>query len=219
MVVGTKKDITKDIKILESPNKNKRIIFFPMMHMGRKGYYESCKFHIDSLRKEGYVFFCEGIKNFTSVDSLVSDTVYRKARKLLGFYLGGRYKNKQNKSTPSHMRNNNYVEQDYYKMGIKETDLWVDYDYYHLVKDYEKAKGEIILTDCDFQTPFLEKYNCNRDDYNSHFAINTLRDAKLEKVILESKHKKIVVIYGKMHWYFVWPSLRDKGYKIIKGKI
>ncbi len=220
LMATVKSDITKELKTLESPDKKKTLVFFPMVHMGKKGYYESCKKHIDSLRKEGYTFFCEGMQDFSGIDSLERDTTYRKVRKLLGFYLGGKgYKNKDNKSLSAHLRNNSYIEQDYAKMGLKATDKFVDYDYYNWVKDYEKAKGKIILTDCDFETPLTEKYKCNRDDVSYHFATSTLRDQRLVKTILESKNAKIAVIYGRQHWFFVWADLRDKGWKIIKGKI
>ncbi|MBS9774965.1 MAG: hypothetical protein KGV59_07425, partial [Tenacibaculum sp.] len=167
-----------------------------------------------------YVFFCEGLKNFKEIDTLTQDTIHRKVRKLMGFYFGGKgYKNKENKSMPAYLRSNNYEEQDYSKMGLKRTDEWVDYEYYDWIKDYEKEKGEIVLTDCDFATPLFDKYECDRSEIKEFFAINTLRERKLEKAILESKAPKIVVIYGKQHWYFVWATLRDKGWKIVRGKI
>ena len=56
IVIG-KPNIKEEIKILENTKNNKTIVFFPMVHIGKKEYYETSKLIIDSLRSEGFIFY------------------------------------------------------------------------------------------------------------------------------------------------------------------
>jgi hypothetical protein len=48
---------------------------------------------------------------------------------------------------------------------------------------------------------------------------NIYRDPYIASEVLKMDNKKIVLIYGKMHWYGIYPTLKQNGFEITKGKI
>ncbi len=219
--VLTKDSINKQVKILENKKNNRTIAFFPMVHLGEKHYYESAKVIIDSLRKENFVIFYEGIGIESPLDSSYNDTLNRKLRKLLGFHLSDSYKDSTNESLPNVLVNNQYIMQDYKMMGVNlKEDFRIDLRKDEIIKRYEKDKKSIKLLPCDFTTPLKAKYKCKDPiDYSCFYAVHTLRNNHIIKETLESEKKKIILIYGKAHWKFIYPDLRDAGFEITRGKM
>lgn len=217
----TKDSVKDEIKTLSHTNDNRIVVFVPMVHLGKPDYYKSAKTLIDSLRKEDFVVFYEGIAIQKEIDSTSLDTINRKLRKFLGFHLSRNYKDSTNLSLPKAYRNNDYVMQDYKVMGVKmNEDFRVDLPKDEIIKGYEDEVKPIILTDCDLETPLKAKYKCkDTTEYSSHFILQTLRNKHIIKETLALDKKKIIMVYGKAHWKFIWPGLRDAGFEITQGKM
>lgn len=212
----------KNYHVIETHNDtlNKRVILFGMMHIGKPVYYESVRRKIDSLHSEGYVFFCESVGFPSGTDSLTIDTMSRKLRKLLGFHLTD-YLNTENKSKKPY-NTKKYISQIAETMGIDkyfDDCIHADLTTPELIRQYESDKGEIVLTEYDWQTPLLEKYkqrkSGDKTEYDMYYAIRTLRDKHLFEMIAESEHEKIAVLYGWAHIWKVSAQLRDSlGYVV-----
>lgn len=212
-----KTNVTKSIKILEKKETNQTIVFFPMIHIGKKEYYENCKLIIDSLRSEGYIFFYENFIVDSKIDSTQKAIYNKKVRSILGY---NPLSVKQNKSLPASYKKNNLVLQDYNLMGLKKNDVNLDLYKNQIIDSLEKKYGPIKLNKCDFETNDLEKYSCKTDNKKYLFELtNKFRDPYIANEIIKLKEKKVVMIYGKMHWHFIYPRLKKNGFEITKGKI
>lgn len=217
MSVISKKSIQKDIKVLKNKNSNSTIVFLPMIHIGKKDYYTSIEKVIDSLRKEEYSIYYESIAMSKDIDTLIQKKYYKKFRKFIGFHIT---LDKDNKSLPSYTNKKNYIYQDYSLMGLKRYDKVLDVPINELIDIYEKKYGLIKLTECDIETPLNKQYKCKTEYKNKSFTItNVLRDSYITDSVLNLKTKKNVLIYGKQHWYFIYPELIKNGYELVKGKI
>lgn len=215
--LSTKKTIDKDVKVLFNKETNQSIVFLPMVHVGPESYYKSCKVIIDSLRKESYKFYYENVVLPDSLATEVKDIYQRKFRKLLGFNAAF---SEDNKSLPKELRNGKYVLQNYKSMGLIKYDIKLDLSENQIVDLFESEFGEIALTDCDLITDLESEYKCDNDyDKYKFNATNVYRDEFLVKEILKLEEEKIVLIYGKMHWFFIYPDLIKNGYELIQGKI
>ncbi len=212
-----KKDIRKDMKVLYNDTNKRKIVVFPMVHVAKEVYYEGVKTVIDSLRKEGYVFFYEGLDMKQGLDSVEMITYRKKLRKFLGFNLGF---HENNASLPSFYYSGKYQIQDYRKMGITKKDLRVDLSLKAVVDSFESRYFDIKLNECDLNTGLNAKYKC-KSEYKKYRGVitQTFRNQYICRKILDSKHKKLAVIYGKAHWWYIYPSLRDNGYQLIQGSL
>ena len=217
----SKTSIDSQVKTLRNQEDDRTLVFLPMVHLGKPGYYKSAKTIIDSLRKEDFIVFYEGIGIQRQIDSASLDTVNRKLRKLLGFHLSKSYKDSTNLSYPKAITDNNYIMQDYILMGIdmaenKRVDLPKD----EIIRRYEEEVKPIILTSCDLETPLKAKYKCkDQINHNTFYAIQIVRNKHIINEVLESEEKKIIMVYGKAHWKFLWPGLRDAGFEITEGRM
>lgn len=199
---------TVDLEVYHHIEKDKTIVFVPMLHIGKSVFYEDVKKNLDSLRSEGFVIFYENVKfdrEKYSPEEL--DTLNRKIRKLLGFYFTN-YKDSTNLSLPKSFFNDKYVLQTKARTGIVEKDRKVDLPLDSLVQLYEKKFGEIILAPCDFATPLKAEYNCKT--LNSEYVRHTARDEFILKKIREAPYKKIVLVYGKSHIRFFQTILSEQ---------
>ncbi len=214
----TKKDITDDVKILYNKQKDRTLIVLPIIHLSKKGYYESVKNIIDSLRSEGYTFFYEGMDMQQGLDSIQAINYKRKLRKFLKVNLDF---HKENLSLPSFYHSKYYIKQDYHKIGIiKEQDINIDLSLKAVIDSFETKYFEITLNDCDLNTDLNAKYQC-KNNYARYrnSIIHEFRNPFLCQTILESKHQKLVIVYGKSHWMYIYPLLRDNGYELVQGKL
>lgn len=210
-------NIKKNLKVLKNKETSQTIVFFPMIHIGKPEYYENCKKIIDSLRSNGYSFFYENLKMDPSVDSISKSVYNKKIRSIVGF---NPFLTKGNESLPDIYKKKNLVMQDYRSMGLKRNDTNLDLFKNQIIDYVEKKYGPIILTECDFTTGELEKYNCKNNNKALTFSLtNEFRDPYIANEVIKLKDKKIVLIYGKMHWYFIYPTLKQNGFEIAKGKI
>jgi len=211
-----KADIYKDLKVLEN-HKGQTIVFFPMVHVGKESYYKDCKTIIDSLRNDGFKIFYENIAFKDELDSLTELEYNKKVRAILGFNSS---MNSDNESLPKIYSKKNYILQDYALMGISQNDTNLDLDKKAIIDSIEKKYGKIQLTECDINTSLDDEYDCNSDYDKYAFEFkNKFRDSYISNEVLKLKEDKIVLIYGKMHWYFVYPDLIKNGFKLTQGKV
>jgi hypothetical protein len=216
----TDKSIDSKIRVLENKETGKTLCFLPMIHIGKPEYYESVRKVIDSLRQEGYIVYYESVGYDEEPDSLTRDTIDRKVRKLIGFYFGSSYKDSSNNSLPKAITNSNYEMQDYKKIGVLETDKKVDLSIDSLIRRYEQDIKPIKLLPCDFETDLLEKYKCkDKEKYSDHSFYHTFRNDHITSEVLKSEDKKIMMVYGKSHWFSFWPRFNKNGYELVYGKI
>jgi len=213
------KSVDKHVKILENKNKESTIVFLPVIHVGKKGYFESFKPIVDSLRKEGYQVFVESIAYKEELNPKIKEQYDKKFRKFTGF---STTLSRENNSLPKEYRLKNYFLQDYKLMGISKQkgDSVVDLSKKQSIDLYEKEFGETKLTKCDSITPLFEKYECESEYKKHRYKItNTYRDVYIRNYLLNTSHRKIVLIYGRSHWISVYPSFTNKhGYSLVKGK-
>lgn len=213
--ITTPKSIQKKIKVLHKKDTDQTIVFFPMSHVGKISYYESCKPIIDSLRNKGYVIFYESVAIKDSLDSDNVTEYKKKFRKILGFHLS---ENKELLPDEYHIKN--YTIQDYGLMGLNSNDKILDLGINRIIDAFEKSKGEIVLNECDLETPLNEKYDCkNKLNQYKFYITNKYRDDYIFSELKKMTDNKIVLVYGESHWYFIYADLVKHGYKLVRGKI
>lgn len=201
------------------PATGRDVIVIPLMHTGTEDYYKKVKDYLTTLRNDGYVVYYEGIgtADFQLLaDSLRSryDTIQRKFRKVTGMHLTG-YDETDNKSLPFKTRGGQVAETPELK-GITDKDIHADLSIAELIKRYEAAKGEIVLTDYDFQTDLLGKYKlprAERKKYSSFFMLQTLRNEYVEELLQKYRHPKVVIAYGAGHYWFLIAILQNMGFE------
>lgn len=85
---------------------------------------------------------------------------------------------------------------------VTEKDIWVDYSLLDLIQLYEKKCGPVLLSDYDFETE-LDDPKYNRKKASGKTSMSTFasdfRDELIMRRVLESKHNKIVLVYGNGH--------------------
>ena len=217
--IATDKSAVKKATYLYNDSLNKTVIFVPMQHIGKPNYYEEVRLFLDSLRKNDFVVFYENIGISYSWDSLPTDTLIRKMRKIVGMNLVGGYKNPDNKSLKKHWVNSKYISQAN-NIGLKDTDFWVDLDAHELIEKYEERMGKIVLTECDCNTPLFEKYKCKDTAKIDKWVFTHLfRNKYIFEKVIESEYNKIVLVYGKGHKSWICHDLKWIGsYKKVKVK-
>lgn len=196
---------------------DKEIIFIPMIHVAKPGYYEKVKDFLSQKRNEGYVVYYEGLVTGAATPE-ERDTLTLKMRKIIGYHLCGAYTNKENKSTPQYLKK--YVGQNMTNTGIDTLrDVRADMTVKELIAKIESEKGgKIELESCDFETPLNAPYKCsNYKQYYYRFT-RKYRDDYLSNLLLNTSDKKIVVIYGGDHKWGVYPSLMDRDFHLTEGK-
>ncbi|WP_459743614.1 hypothetical protein [Polaribacter sp. OB-PA-B3] len=198
---------------------NDTIIYLPMVHVAKPSYFTQVKSVIDSLKKENYTVFYESITlqdNYLTndLDSATQKELFyklRKFRKMLGRFQINDLTDDNNKSLPNYYKNSSFISQTNSLIGLDSLDINADVSMTELINAQENIYGEIILSDCDMKTKFNEKYKCKK--VNSFYSINSFRDSVAIKKVLSAKKSKSLLIYGKGHWYGIWPYLRKEGFK------
>ena len=217
-IITANKSIANNTKVLYNDKTDQKIVFFPMVHVGQKDYYESAKKIIDTLRQNDYSFYYENIAIHpdAKLDSNEIEIYHKKTRKILGYHPS---LDSTNQSLPKILRKNNLMVQDYRFMGLKKGDHLLDLPKNQIIDSIEANYNEIKLTKCDLETPLNEDYNCESLRKYKWALTHEFRDQYIGERILEIKKNKIALIYGRMHWFFIYADLRDAGFEIIKGKI
>lgn len=174
----------------------KDILFIPMHHLGKSVFYDNVKNIVVKQKSNGYRVYYELVSTDFTTDSLLKDTIRRKARKLKGF--SGTYKDNANENLFK-----KYIQQpSYNELGIDSSDMRADVNYLQLIQYWEKVNGEILLDSIDIHTPFNEKFNkgtfYTKKEYNTVFI--QFRNKYLLDLIKNSSDTKILILYGYGHY-------------------
>lgn len=195
--------------LLTLPYEGKEVLFMGMMHIAKPEFYEAVSSAMDSLQKEGFVVYYEGqrLKHSEKPKIPEGDSIYYlKFRKTLG--LDPLLKYSEVKYLDKQVEKHQLVDQPAYtEMSILEQNAYsADVSVPEMIQAYEKGKGEIVLTDCDWETPLGEKnYKCKKaSNEQRNYFLNQIvfdyRNQHIVKTIKELGHDKIVIIYGKKHY-------------------
>lgn len=186
-------------------NGTKTVAYIPMKHIGPMEFYANVKRRVDSLQKEGYIVFMESVRVTDSLTTEQKDTLKRKVRRLMGVTLGkGGYLDTINRKLMGRKFSNKkgLVNQPKYtKLGVDTTTgRIVDVPMNVMIREYEKKYGKIMLDECDFSTPFGDKYACGHESRSqANNLILDYRNRHLADAIIAEKHNKIAVLYGAAH--------------------
>lgn len=210
-VMGTGMDTRLKLK---HPETGREIVMIGMIHLERPEFFEEIRLYLDSIKREdGYVVFYEKVGR-EGIDSMRLDTLLRKFRRVVGIDLRVRDENL--------MSQKKFVMQSLSRLGLTTNrDIRVDMTWDEMITEYEKRYEEIVLTDYDWQTPLTEKYKrrkSGKQEYSSYPMLHTIRNEYIFEKMEQSPHQKIALIYGKWHWWFIYPKLEDAGYRIVEGK-
>ncbi|UZJ63911.1 hypothetical protein OKW96_16055 [Sphingobacterium sp. KU25419] len=186
---------------------DKELVFLDMMHLGKKEYYNDVTSKIDSLQKVGYFVFHEGLYLRRS-DRVINenDTNYLKFRRITN--LDPLVEYSKTKPFSDYISKYNLIDQpDYVNMGITaENSKPVDLSIARLISEFEKQKGPVALTQCDYDTKLGSgSYSCGKVDNEARnllmedIAINK-RNENIVDQIKQSDKRKILIVYGKKHY-------------------
>ncbi len=218
MILNSRGSHARELKTFEKDDR--QVVFIGMTHLGKPEFFQEVKEQVDSLRKDGYVFFKEGVGYELNTSDEARDTLRRKFRQLIGFSIGD-YSDKRNKSLPKYFTNGDFIMQSDSLIGLRETDSLVDMTYNELINLHEDKFGEIRLTECDFETDFFESYDCKDGNAleKSFYVVDIARTEYLLKSILESNEKKIAIVYGAGHLKWLYPDMLKAGYTYKSKKL
>ena len=198
---------------------SKEVVFVPMFHIGTKLFYDDVKFKIDSLQKSGFIIYYEQV-----MADIKDTTTLRKMKKFQGFpiakigkgyisILESFYKIKYKKKLLD--------QPSYDSLGvIKSNSRNVDITVKQFIDEYEKRYGEIKLNDCDFKTTIYEKSVCKDKPVDKKIKDELMTDYRNDIVVKEvvnDKHKKIAIIYGKLHFAGIKTKMLQLGFKEINS--
>jgi hypothetical protein len=218
------------IKLEKISFQDKEIVFFGMHHIGKQEFYADVKVKVDSLLNEEYFFYTEGItsqftgkEKLTSQDSIVLIDLAYRFRKISGKPLIS--KNIDSDYLTYFRENGIKIEEkiimqpSYNELGLSnKNSINSDLKIEEILNLYEAKNGKIVLTDCDYSTPFFEKSICkeNVDKKNYDIFIIDERNNSVISHILNDKRKKIAIIYGKNHFIGIKEELLKNGFVEIK---
>lgn len=206
-------------KLKVASNGRKQVVYLPMHHIGKQSFYDDVKKKIDSLRKDGYVFYYEGLKLSTNDDSLAIDTLAKKLRKIMGLDLSLLRSNGGyiDTSTGNFMgRKNNFVKR--YNLVNQERagtlmdttiDRRADVSLSDLIPALEAELGPIPLDACDYSTPMGQKYTCKKYKLKEYSrAALEYRNKWIAEEVRRDTSLKIAIVYGAMHFKGLFRDLQ-----------
>lgn len=217
-----------EIKLEKMSKDNGEIVLFGMHHIGKEEFYNDVKAKVDSLIKENYFFYIEGVNsqftgktNLTKEDSLVLIDLAYKFRKINGKPLISKKLNtdyltyfKENgiKIKENLVKQPSYLELGLTEINSKNTDLSLE----KILKNYENKYGRVVLESCDYDTKFHEESTCSKKPDKKIYDQIMMQDRNnnvISHVLIEKK-PKIAIIYGKAHFVGIKDSLQKLGYKV-----
>tara|TARA_R110002050_G_scaffold273016_1_gene416867 strand:- start:12371 stop:13069 length:699 start_codon:yes stop_codon:yes gene_type:complete len=217
-------DTKSELKVIE--NDQRKIIFIPMHHIGKKEFYDDVAKKVDSLQNLNFTVFYEGAINDKETDSLIQRKNGMKLRKLFGYYLQRDMDTTSNiigektKYTGKHKLIN---QPKYSELNVDSVKaIKADVSLSELMNEFEKNYGEITLDSCDYNYDIIDKnYDCKKADKSllkifKKEYIKDYRNKSLAEKIFESNKDKILVIYGSSHYFGLYFELLklDKNYRI-----
>ncbi len=212
-------------------NNIKEVAFIEMHHIGRKEFYDDVATKIDSLKKQGYSVFYEGIETEPDTDSLQADAYNRKLRKLIGATVGEYLDTLNNTYLGKYKISNKYkmmMQPAASELNIDTIQaLRADISFKTLVNEFENKYSKIELDSCDLKTSLFSKtYSCElvKKSQRTAFFDETvlgLRDRNLAKKVMEYQGDKIVIVFGSLHVSGMMIELTkaDSGWHYLMEKI
>lgn len=201
---------SSEIEIIETKTVGKTLVFFPMKHVGTEKFYKDIKNKIDSLKKDGYYFLYEKV----TVDAK-DEITRRKLKKIAGnITLPGEKGYVQIlKDYGIKMKEELFDQPSYSDFGLDDSNSKnLDVKGLEVINYYEKKYGEIKLNKCEMETPINAKDDCKGKILKKKYrndAIVTFRDQIIAEGVLQEKHDKIALIYGKGHLEGVLKHLNE----------
>jgi hypothetical protein len=215
------------IKLEKISNNDKEIVLFGMHHIGKEEFYNDVKSKVDSLLKNDYYFFVEGVNsqftgktNISNADSAILIDLAYKFRKISGHpYISKKlnsdyitfFKEKGIKLKENLIQQPKYSEFGLSEKDSKNTDLTMEI----LLNNYEKKYGKVILESCDYNTKFYEVSSCTTKSDGKIYDEMMMQDRNNSVIsnILNEKKSKIAIIYGKGHYIGIKDSLIKLGFR------
>ena len=217
-------------------NGEKDLCFLPMHHIGKQEFYDDTKTKLDSLSKNGYYIFFEGIQGKNMVDKNQRDTLFRKLRRLTGIDLykmgkGGGYIDSltnesvfNNSIIDNRIKKDKLVNQPASLRKTNDTTLGrgADASLTEMITKYETKYGKVVLNENDFNIPLGEKYDRTKGEKISKekrkYLILDIRNEEIANQIYNSTNKKIVLVCGKNHFDGLLEALKklDNKFEAVK---
>ncbi len=234
------------VQKMTDPTTGKEVILVPMRHLSTADSYARLRDYIDMLKAGGYVTFCEGVMRmpyhmdtvneismselyrffdtvtFTAAELQRLDTIIRKDRRVMGSYIGrGGYADPDNKSLPERNKKQKYVSQTLELLGLTtDKDIWIDYSIYDMMALYEKRYGEVKLSEYDFATDLMERYEPMDEKPSTSGMLRLVlypRNEYVVRRIVDSQRPRIAVIYGSGHMPGIKYYLKKHGFRPTRG--
>jgi hypothetical protein len=166
--------------------RDKQLYFIGTHHVGTKKYYDSIKSTIDSLNNYGYVLYYEGIFDDTkSKGFLERRMVIKKYAEIMGNLF-----NISQKNEAITEKIDSLISQPKAEFFINDSlDVNADVSVSQIVEYYEKTYGN-VNKDITKQ----KNYKSIRND-----IVRNFREKNLIQKIINSKHDKIVILFGSNH--------------------
>lgn len=206
-------------------NGEKKIVFLPMHHIGKKEFYDHVKHVTDSLIRDGYILYIESVTPGNLIDSLQKDTLYRKARKVTGVDLQSLKNNGGYLDTNKNTLNGMKIKQ---KLVNQPKPIPANYDsirskvvdatLFQLIAACEEKFGPIVLEQSDFEMKPGEMQKIPIKNEKKQYFLLTFRNELITESILKDQNKKIALMYGAMHFDGILENLQktDKNYKEVE---
>lgn len=192
---------------------DKNVVFIPMIHLCTELFYQDVVRKVDSLKKKGFIFYYEQTKA-----DIKKDTVLRKIRKIRGIPVSKNgYKGSIDSIFGDIKLKKKLVNQPAYEdLGLsQEFSRNVDASVNEMIDFYEIKYGEIILNNCDFSTSIYEKTTCKDEKIDEEIlddVVVNFRNSIVVKEVINDKHNKIALVYGKAHFIGIKEELLKKGF-------
>ncbi len=231
---------------MTDPTTGKEVVLIPMRHLSTADSYAKVREYIDTLKADGYVTFCEGVMRvpyhmdtvreismselyrfcdtvtFTDAELQRLDTIIQKDRRVTGSYIGkGGYADPDNQSLPERNKKQKYVSQTMELLGLTtDQDIWIDYSIYDMMGLYEKRYGEVELSEYDFATDLMERYEPTDGKPSTTGMLRLVlypRNEYVVRRIVDSQRPRIAVIYGSAHMPGIKYYLKKHGFRPMRG--
>ena len=216
----------KNVEVKFITNNNKQIVFLPMHHIGTKDYYKDETKIVDSLLKNGYIIFYEVLKQGSTTNQLLLDTMFLKFRRITGIPKNAKDKMSSRIDTVNNIlmgkksklvNKYNLRNQDvgYFNKYDSSVVKNVDGTLEEMISMYEKKYGVVLLDQVDFTTKLREPYNHKEEKSKRNYFLNETRNIIIVDAVLKSNANKIALVYGAAHFDGILKNLQaeDKNYR------
>jgi len=183
---------------------DKDVYFLGIMHLGKKEYYDNVKIKITNFQNEGYTCFVEGASLFENGKKIIDTISFKKMRKITGLDFSNKYSQMTDDIFKKMVENFKLQDQPNYEdLGAKNF-IRVDYNIKQLIGFFETENTIVKLDSCDLATPLGIEFKCSqlnketREKFDKEILLEK-RNKLLVDSILNSKHSKILIVYGKKH--------------------